>query len=40
LVNFTGYRGAEMFKHILVPLDGSSHSAKAAELAIELSHTY
>ena len=29
-----------MFKHILVPLDGSSHSAKAAELAIELAHTY
>jgi nucleotide-binding universal stress UspA family protein len=29
-----------MFKQILVPLDGSSHAAKAAEMAIELCRTY
>ncbi len=29
-----------MFKRILAPLDGSAHSMKAAEMAIELSRTY
>lgn len=29
-----------MFKRILVPLDGSTHSVKAAETAIELCSTY
>ena len=29
-----------MFKRILVPIDGSAHSMKAAEMAIELSRTY
>jgi nucleotide-binding universal stress UspA family protein len=30
----------EMFKRILAPIDGSAHSMKAAEMAIELSRTY
>jgi len=29
-----------MFKHILVPIDGSAHSMKAADMAIELARTY
>lgn len=29
-----------MFKHILVPIDGSGHALKAAEMAIELARLY
>ena len=33
-------KGEGMFKRVLVPIDGSAHSMKAAEMAIELCRTY